>query len=962
MKKTTWPILLILFYLSGASGLIYEIVWVRIFSLVFGNTNYAATIVLSAFFVGMAVGSLFFGRKSDRISLPFRVYAFLEIGIGLSALTVPILVKVMDSFYPSLYLALGEKNVFFFIIRFILSFIILFIPTFLMGGTLPLLIKFTSMLKEEFGESVSLLYALNTFGGVTGCFASGFFLVRYSGIYNTIYTGVVINVVVGLAALVLSKKFQAPEKIAPYSVEINSISESDLSASVAIISKSILVVAFVTGLLSISFEVVWARLLVYVLSSSVYAFFTMLTTFLFGIALGSLIAKWLIPKRKKIVQLCGVFLGATGIYGIVTIPLMVFLAKNDAAIMHFFGFSSWPSYNVGRFFQSAFILFVPTLLMGITFPLIASISKMRNQSGGIVIGNVYFINTLGAIIGSVITGFLLVPFIGCKWSIMLLSAIYILTGLTVIVFTFTNPIKKFGVITIALLILGISPVLLRGNPFIPLLNIREKGSEITYIKEGSTGTVTVHKYPSYKVINVNRVNVAGTSFVLRTTQKLQAFLPLFARRDPKFVCQIGFGSGETSSIVSRYESVERLDVVDISYEVFAAAPEFQEINHGLYNAPNIRKIVMDGKNYMHLTDETYDLIMNDSIHPVECGNASLYTKEYFEDCKKHLKAGGVMSSWFPLFALDTKDFKSLISTFNAVFPGCTLWVGNNCVNRHALLIGRKDGKDVAIDFDFLNSVLDKEWIRKELEEIRMYTVYDVLDSFMLNGKTIKAFVEGADLNTDFFPILEYRSPTTVATDNVLLAKNISDLLSLRSNVFYNLINITPSEVPEVTETLDRFMESTACIYRGHINSILENYRGVVPNYLKAIEVNPHDQDGKNLIEELTTREGMLAAKIETHGATSKELEELGILNIELGRTEKAKRVFETLLALEPHNKVIMYWLFDLYQTLEDKQKQREIIDKLIQVDDNNPEVFFQKGLSLGQEGNFESSLPYFKKA
>ena len=961
MKRSTWLTILFLLYLSGASGLIYEIVWVRIFSLVFGNTNYAAAIVLSAFFVGMAVGSLFFGRKADAIAHPFRVYGFLEIGIGLSALAVPVLVTFMDSFYPSLYRALGEKNVFFFIIRFVLSFVIVFIPTFFMGGTLPLIVKFTSLLKEEFGKSVSLLYALNTLGGVSGSFAAGFFLVRYIGIHNTIATAVAINVVVGIAAILFSRVFQTAEIPGAVPVETNALQTGEGAVTGGRIAQYILVVAFITGVLSLSFEVVWTRLLVYVLSSSVYAFNIMLTTFLFGIGLGSLIAKWIIARSKNMIRLCGVFLGLTGIYGLVTIPLTVLLAGKDEAIMSFFGFTTWSSYNVGRFFECAIILFIPTLLMGIVFPLIACIAKTREESGSRVIGNIYFVNTLGAIVGSIVAGFILVPFIGCKGSIMLLSSGYLITSLIVLLLIYNTPVKQVAAVIIALVPIGASLFFLPEDPFVPLFNIREKGSEITYIREGTTGTVTVHKYPSYKVINVNRVNVAGTSFVLRTTQKLQAFVPLFARRDPKLVCQIGFGSGETSSIVSRYPGVERLDVVDISYEVFDAAPEFKDINHEVYNSEKVRKIVMDGKNYIHLTEEKYDLIMNDSIHPVECGNASLYTREYFEDCKERLNEGGVMSSWFPLFALDSKDFKSLIRTFDVVFPGCTLWVGNNCVNRHAVLVGRKDGKGVTIDYDFIRSLLANGWIKQELEEIRMYTIYDFIDSFMLNGEAVKEFTEGADINTDIHPLLEYRSPTTLATDPMLLAGNISDMLKLRSNVFESLTNVPAEKMTEVQDILEKFMKSTASVYQGHINEIVGNYKDVVSNYARAKEINEYDNDGTHLFEEIKSAEEALSERIEAGKGTPEALYEFGILNIKLGNVKKAKMAFETLYELDPDNRTLMYWLLEIYQTLGERPNQQQIIDKLLKVDQSS-ELYFQKGFFLGREGRYQESTEFFKKA
>ena len=308
MKKSLWLILLLLFYLSGASGLIYEIIWVRMFSLVFGNTNYAATIVLSAFFVGMALGSLFFGRKSDAIEKPFRTYGFLEIGIGLSALTVPALISAMDWFYPHLYRSLGENNPLFFVIRFFLSFAIVLVPTFFMGGTLPLIIRVTTLVKEEFGKSVSLLYAFNTFGGVTGSFVSGFFLIRYIGIHDAILVGALLNILVGSAALIFSRWFQAASTSIQELTEPTWREKPKGQKQPFSLSQIMLIIAFLTGLLSLAFEVVWARLLVYILSSSVYAFNIMLTTFLFGIALGSLLAKRIIRSSNDVVNLCSFFL------------------------------------------------------------------------------------------------------------------------------------------------------------------------------------------------------------------------------------------------------------------------------------------------------------------------------------------------------------------------------------------------------------------------------------------------------------------------------------------------------------------------------------------------------------------------------------------------------------------------------------------------------------------------------
>jgi tetratricopeptide (TPR) repeat protein len=296
-----------------------------------------------------------------------------------------------------------------------------------------------------------------------------------------------------------------------------------------------------------------------------------------------------------------------------------------------------------------------------------------------------------------------------------------------------------------------------------------------------------------------------------------------------------------------------------------------------------------------------------------------------------------------------------------VFPGCTLWVGNNCVNRHALLIGRKDGNDVIIDFSFIKQAIQREWIREELAEIRMFTVYDVIDSFMLNGETIDEFTKGADINTDEHPVLEYRSPTTLETDPMLLAGNISDMLKIRSNVYENLTNVSAEEKLVVKKALDLFMEGTAYIYAGHVSDIMDAYGGVVQNYVKAAEANALDLDGVYLIRDMEERERVLFERYVKEEATSSELIELSVLNLKLGEIRKATQSLEQVLKRDPRNLSVLYSLFVIYQNLSDEENQVRILDMLVEVD-NNPDVFFQKGLFLGREGKYDESTLLFEKA
>ena len=301
----------ILFFISGFTGLLYEVVWTRLFGLIFGNTTLAISTVLSAYMLGLASGSIIIGKYTDKINNYVKLYAFLEWGIGLAAVLIVVLYGVMGQLFSFFYFYFQNMTFLFRLIQFIVAFLIMFPATFFMGGTLPLLAHVAVREKPHIGRGVGLLYGINTLGAMSGCFTTGFILIRTIGVFQTVYLAVFVNFLVGLAAFVLHRFF-VRDKV----LEYNRLSSSAERAT----NKNIVIAIWamaISGFVALSYEVLWSRVLVFVLTNSVFAFSVMLTTFLFGIGLGGFLGGKLVDKTRKQLSLLGIIECGIGLSGFI---------------------------------------------------------------------------------------------------------------------------------------------------------------------------------------------------------------------------------------------------------------------------------------------------------------------------------------------------------------------------------------------------------------------------------------------------------------------------------------------------------------------------------------------------------------------------------------------------------------------------------------------------------------------
>ncbi len=825
LEKRHTGIIYLLFFFSGVTGLVYEVLWTRMFVLVFGATTFAISTVLTVFMAGLALGSFYFGRLIDKRGNPLKLYAFLQISIGIYALLLPLLLSLLNSVYAGIHQHLSLSFLTMSIIRFVLSFLALIIPTTLMGGTLPVLSKYIITKREKLGLSVGNLYSINTIGGAVGCFAAGFILILLVGVRNTIYLASGVNVAIGAAALML--KSRGDEDGQPDATEEPPAEQEDKVQSLKI---RLITLAFgLSGFAALAYEVLWTRVLSMILGTTVYAFSIMLTAFLCGIALGSFIFARFVDRDRHLVLIFGVFQMIIGCFGILSIfifgSLPLFLLKMFAK----FG-GSWRNFTFMQFVIAFLIMLIPTSLMGATFPLVSRICARRMNHLGRQIGSIYSVNTLGAILGSLAAGFLLIPLVGLQESIMLIASINVLIGLGALIGsdlflkklgTFWRPMAAVGIISALILALVTIPawdrkILAGGVYFDPLmylnssqkidLDARVGESQMLYYADGIGSTVAVFGRGPELSLKINGKPVASTTPTDLRLLGMMGHLPMILHNAPKSALVIGLGAGVTAGMVSQYESVRRLDCVELERKVVEAARLFALENRDVMANKKLNLIIGDGRNFLQGTTRKYDVITSDPIHPWVSGAGSLYSAEHFQLCKSRLNAGGIIAQWLPLYEMPEKDFKMVIRTFQSVFPHTTLWLAHG----DAILIGMED--ELRINYRTLMRKLSDENIERDMRMLYIDSTFDFLTCLKMGENELAEYAADAELNTDDHPILEFSAPKALHAETV--ADNLEAIRQNMKPVLPHLYNLGSKE--EASRIKKKLLE-----YFGQENNILK---------------------------------------------------------------------------------------------------------------------------------------------
>jgi spermidine synthase len=747
------PALLVLFFVSGLSALVYQIVWMKYLGFVFGNSVYAVATLIATYLAGLGIGGYLFA-KLFRSRHPLLVYAVLEGIIGAIGSLSPRFFGLLDQAYIATYEAFAGAPVQLAVARALFAALFLLPPTILMGGTLPVLVRWFTEDRLEGGNAVSRLYAANTFGATAGVALSGFYAIPLIGLLGTLTVAVALNFVLAIVSVVGAHLTASAGESGGQEDE----SEPGIASEgigLAGGAPLLLVATFLMGFSSIADEVFWSRVLVLHLGSSVYAYSLMLFAFLIGLAAGSALVARVIERTDLVRLLC---LLEVGLGVVLAAQIHVFVAMPD--ILEWFG----TQFGVATYSQRLLsymggvlvLILPPTMLMGATFPVVVKLyARARRQDESRAVGVVYFWNTVGSILGSLGAGFVLVRALGSQNGLFAMALLNVIIGVYFWLHLADRrkiawaPGIAIGAVALSLLAARPDQVILSAGIFV------DEDAPILLFREDVTATVTLRRMKGdWLSLELNGVNVAGTASDLKGTQKLQGHLPLLMHPDPRKVLHIGFGSGGTAYSVSLHP-VDEIRIAEISPEVLEVSGEhLQSENHGVLSDPRVKTEINDVRNFVLATPETFDVILSDSIHPRYAGNGSLYTLDYFRLCREKLNPDGVISMWLPTYSMTTRNYLMILRAFQEVFPNTTVWYVPNVPNAFTIVIGRME--ESPVPFDRIAGRLAGP-VAEDLATIDVLDTYDIASALMLDPFGVKQLTEGVPPHVDDLPAVEYES-------------------------------------------------------------------------------------------------------------------------------------------------------------------------------------------------------------
>ena len=745
--------LLVLFFLSGASALIYQVLWMRLLALVFGVTVHAASTVLAAFMMGLALGSATAGRFADRVRRPLRAFAIAEALVAVAALSTPFLLDAVELLYIRLYPTFSGAPAFVTIIRFALSFAILIVPTTLMGATLPLVVKSALGTGSLLGRQISLLYAFNTGGAIVGALFAGLWLIPQLGIGWAFRIGALANLIVSVGAFALSAFYERTAGTLPAKSAEQPAADA-IPASPAkrpIVHTLVLLTFAVSGFASFALEIVWFRLLVVLLRPTTYAFTVMLATVLAGIALGSALATPLMNRRRlnplALLAILEVLVALTSILSMAVVGQAG--AVYGWAAPHFAG--SRLAYFGPMAVTSIAAIFPVALMMGMAFPIGIALwaGDVTDERAGERVGFIYAVNVAGAVAGALLTGFALLPLLGSRVTLIVISALSLCTGLLLLSQLKQRVLAIAGgaVALLAFVAIAISTP----DPVTSLLNARFPGQVQVWRNEDGHATVTILRRASRFAQNIihylyiNGMHQASDEPSMVAYHRTIGTLGLAIQPEPHKALVIGAGGGATAGAVGAYSPQLDVDVIELSPAVVAAAGQFSGINYDLLRRPNVHVHIDDGRNYMLLTDKRYDIVTADVILPVHAGAGNLYSAEYYRLMSRVLNNHGIAVQW--IGSGTVTEYKLIMRTFLSVFPHTTLW------EHGTLMVGSR--RPLVLDQDAFDRKLANEDSRRALESMGMGNFSALLSRYVAGPDEMRAFVGKGTILTDDRPLTEY---------------------------------------------------------------------------------------------------------------------------------------------------------------------------------------------------------------
>ncbi len=771
--------LLLLFIGSGCAALIYEVVWFELLRQVIGASSVSLAILLASFMGGMCVGSLSFSRRVSHRWHPLLIYAVLEIGIGAIGIALLGLLPAVQFLYIAVF-GYGLGGI---LLRALVCLIALLPPTILMGATLPAVARWIK--STRIGASrLGFLYTANLVGAVAGTLLAGFFLLRVHDMLTATLVAASLNVLVGVAALVLAKFTVGTDQArgelygkagragagkptqsagAPAAGEEAVVRNTAPAPTAGVDRPLIYVVIGLSGLTALGAQVIWTRMLGLLMGATVFTFTIILAVFLVGLGLGSSVGSYVgrsVERPARGLAWCQVGL-------IVSIPFTAFMINREIPF-----WSTNP-----EFFGDIFLRYQHDLLRGLTamlpatvlwgasFPLALAAASHESDAPDRVVGDTYAANTLGAIIGALAFGMVLLPWLGTSGSQQYLT---LLAGLAALLMFGLDrgggSLLRRG--TAAALMIGFAVLMSRAVvPTEPGLiaygRYVEEWDNVTtfhFLGEGRSTSVAVSDYNdgTTRSMHVGGKVVASNQPLDMRIERMLGHVPGLVHPDPKSVLIVGFGAGVTAGSFVLYPGVERIVICEIEPLVpESAGVYFAEENYDVVNDPRVEIVFDDARHYIATTRETFDVITSDPIHPWVRGAASLYSTEYFELVKQRLNPGGVVAQWVPLYETSEETVKSEMGTFFQAFPDGTVWNSDVADEGYDVVMLGHNGPTTIDVAGLAQRIYSDPAIHQSLADVDIGDVYLFLSQYLGQARDLSPWLADAEINRDHSLRLQY---------------------------------------------------------------------------------------------------------------------------------------------------------------------------------------------------------------
>ena len=766
------------FVLSGATGLIYEVLWARMLGLVFGATTLAVSTVLAAFMGGLALGSALAGRFGAAVKRPVRAYGILEIGIALYAIAVPFLFAVVDNVYAFIWQQFHPGFFTFSVWRFMLSCVMLLVPTTLMGATLPLL---SSALLRSAGlksTSITRLYTRNLVGAIGGCLVAGFVLLPLFGVRATIYIAALINIVIGIATILADRKpvsaIETAEDVPVISTEQPDIVEPDSGDGPVRESNDSpwfwLTCAFISGFVTISTQVAWTRMLTMIVGSSTYAFSIVVALFLLGLSAGA----FLVARRNQATDLRGVIMRVE-LFTAISLVISLAVANKIPRMLIAAGLglkiSSWGGLLTLQVLSVALLILLPAFLMGMVMPVVLIWAGNKSPSRSVqLIGRSYAVNTIGAIVGAFGAGFVLIPRVSTRFTILFAGALCLFVAgaayqpkqnasdrdlqraiaagvslaLVVLMFVFA-PRMNLGDLSVGAYD-SLVRVLGKTRGEVEDGTVQQRGAEVHELllyEEGPTSTVSVRKDWDITSMAINgRTNASDREDM--STQVMLGQMPVLLAPRLRNALIVGYATGVTAGSILQ-SPVESVECVELEPATINGSKFFEHVNNHPLQDPRLRLIIDDARTYLRVTPTRYDMIVSEPSHPWVPGVANLFTQEFFQLGRDRLSDEGIFVQWLQIYQLSTSSLSSVLGTFQKTFPHVLVFrVEGTWKGKDLLLIGSK----TPLTLDRIKERISDPRIAAELARVNIKSEADVRAWYVCSEAQLAPATAGSVINTD----------------------------------------------------------------------------------------------------------------------------------------------------------------------------------------------------------------------